>query len=164
MTGTVRYPLSRGRELLVSQEDAHLLERHRWHVRGDGYVARNPARSGGHRRGAKVLLHVEIVRPPAGLLVDHVSGDRLDCRRENLRLATTLENGRNRRAHGGTSRFKGVCWNKASEKWQADIRVSGRKIYLGLHENEEDAARAYDAAARQHFGEFARPNFGEVEL
>ena len=59
----------------------------------------------------------------------------------------------------GKSRFKGVHWFKPLQKWRAQIIVNYRQITLGTFVVEEDAARAYDAAAHKHFGEFARPNF-----
>jgi hypothetical protein len=59
---------------------------------------------------------------------------------------------------GGISRYKGVSRNR--EKWQARIKVDGKQSHLGIFTDEEDAARAYDAAARELFGEFAYLNFG----
>jgi len=96
-------------------------------------------------------------------LIDHRDGDRLNNRRANLRVATNAENLRNtakRFARGSaSSRFKGVHWAKGNQKWCAMIKQAGKARYLGLFGREEDAARAYDAAAREAFGEFACVNF-----
>ena len=97
---------------------------------------------------------------PATEDVDHRDGNGLNNRRTNLRSATDSQNRANsRKPILCTSDFKGVSWHKATKKWQGRIRVNDRKIYLGIFTSELDAARAYDAAALQHFGEFARLNF-----
>lgn len=98
-------------------------------------------------------MHREIVDAPE---VDHRNGDRVDNRRANLRAATHLQNCQNARPKG-QSRFKGV--SRYRERWHARIKVPGRRIDLGSFHDEESAARAYDVAAREHFGEFARLNF-----
>lgn len=92
--------------------------------------------------------------------VDHINGIRTDNRVANLRSATCHENSRNVRSHkDSTSSFVGVSWDKRRQKWRANIMVAGRARSLGYHAQEEDAARAYDAAAREHHGKFANPNF-----
>lgn len=94
--------------------------------------------------------------------VDHINGDGLDNRRSNLRLSDKPTNMRNRGTQkNNTSGFKGVSWSKDKRKWQAAITVNGRSINLGRHPAPEDAARAYDDAAREYFGDFARLNFPE---
>ena len=94
--------------------------------------------------------------------IDHINNDRADNRIENLREATHAQNGRNKSSHkDSTSRYLGVSWNKNANKWQADIRVDGKNYYLGLFVVAEDAARAYDAAAYEHFGIYANLNFPE---
>lgn len=92
--------------------------------------------------------------------IDHINGDRADNRICNLREATTRQNSRNRKA-GGESKFLGVSRSANGKRWRAYIHLAGRTVALGTFDREEDAARAYDAAARKHFGEFARPNFEE---
>lgn len=89
--------------------------------------------------------------------VDHINGIRTDNRFSNLREATNSQNQANaKRPSHNTSGFKGVSFNKASGKWQANIRVNGRQIHLGSHKTPENAHRAYQEAARFHHGEFAR--------
>jgi hypothetical protein len=92
--------------------------------------------------------------------VDHINGDGLDNRRSNLRQATQATNNRNQ-AIGvrNNSGYKGVCWHKRAGKWCAQVSVGGRRIYLGLFVDPTEAARVYDAAAREVHGEFARVNF-----
>lgn len=94
--------------------------------------------------------------------IDHINNIRDDNRIINLREATRSENGGNRKAQeGGTSQYKGVYWNKQSCKWTASIRVNRKPIYLGRYHKEEEAALAYNKAALEYFGEFAKINIIE---
>ncbi len=98
---------------------------------------------------------------------DHKNGDTLDNRRSNLRITDMEGNARNKLSPNQLAgRFKGIYWSRASEKWVAQIRAGekcegGRRkrLNLGHFAEAEDAARAYDAAAWEHFGEFAKLNF-----
>jgi len=99
-------------------------------------------------------MHRAIVKPPRGYVVDHVNGDGLDNRRENLRVCTLSENAQNRTFRNACG-FHGV--RRHGSRWQA--RLLGKS--LGMFESAEDAARAWDAAAKQEFREFARLNFPE---
>ena len=91
---------------------------------------------------------------------DHIDGDGLNNQRSNLRPATAGQNMMNRRKRWrATSRFVGVCWYPRREKWLARIYRDGTKHHLGDFSFEVEAALAYDAAAREMFGEYARPNF-----
>jgi hypothetical protein len=92
------------------------------------------------------------------LRVDHEDHNGLNNQHFNLRKATDSQNGANRRKFVASSTFKGVTWNKKAGKWQAQIKVNGQSTYLGLFSREQDAAAAYDAAARECFGEFAYVN------
>ena len=84
---------------------------------------------------------------------DHINRHPDDDRWENLRPATGQMNARNRKPRGGKSPYKGV--NLCRRKWQA---VCDRE-YLGQFDRQEDAARAYDAAAAENYGKFAYLNF-----
>lgn len=147
----------------VDPEDADLAL-DTWYVNDKGYVIRRTARP----RRLIVRMHRIIMRRVLGRelerweLVDHLNGDRLDNRRANLRLCNNSQNGFNRDvpAHNKTG-YKGVSWNTyrtAPRPFQASITVNRRKIYLGSYATAQEAARAYDAAARQLAGEFARGN------
>lgn len=131
----------------------------RWHITRTGYVAWSKFL----QPRFDVYLHRLVIEAPAERFVDHINGNRLDCRRANLRLCTFQENTRNRRGNtGARSLFKGVFWENDRAKWSARITIDGRSKKLGRFCDEVEAAKAYDAAARLHYGEFARPNFAEV--
>lgn len=149
--------LTRGLVALVDDEDFLRFGAVKWHAHESGpglfYAMRD-------KSGRKVYLHREILAAAPGVAVDHVNGDRLDCRRENLRLCTLSQNqGNRRRNRRGSSRFKGVTWNRRFRRWCAQITFKRRAMKLGQFIREEDAAHAYDLAARTHFGPFARVNF-----
>lgn len=93
--------------------------------------------------------------------VDHINGDGLDNRRSNLREANAAQNAANAGLRSDSvSGFKGVYPNTAGGlPWKAEIRANGKRRYLGIFGDPATAARAYDAAAREAFGEFARLNF-----
>ncbi len=95
--------------------------------------------------------------PPREKWIDHIDGNPANNRIENLRLATNAENGRNRQNLNkrNSSGFTGVFWHIRKQKWSAQIRVSGRCIYLGLFNNKQDAIEARRLAEATHFGEFA---------
>lgn len=91
--------------------------------------------------------------------VDHKNGNTLDNRRTNLRLATRSQNACNAAPYkGGKSKFKGVSWHKSNKGWQACITKNSKRYYLGCYPTEIEAAQAYDSAAIELHGEFARLN------
>lgn len=97
---------------------------------------------------------------PAPAEVDHADGDGLNCRRSNIRAAEHRSNLKNQRLRrDNSSGFKGVSWSKALGRWAAYIRADGRRKFLGAYAAKEEAAMAYDRAARQLHAEFAALNF-----
>lgn len=90
--------------------------------------------------------------------IDHINFFCSDNRWANLRAATPSQNNAWRRSAIGPSKFRGVSWHKAAEKWRAQIKVLGDKKHLGSFKSRTEAAAAYDAAAIEYFGPFARTN------
>jgi len=98
------------------------------------------------------------MRPSIGMDIDHRDHDGLNCRRENMRICTHIQNMQNKRPIKGILRYKGVSWACWARKWRSQIRVNGKKIHNGYFFSEIEAARAYDRAALKYFGEFAYLN------
>lgn len=121
------------------------------------------SRADGTRRlvGAHRVAYTALIGPiPDGMTVDHVCGTPACVRPDHLRLASPAENNRYaRRRADNTSGFRGVSLARTCDKWRAEVHVGGRRTFLGYYRTAEDAARAYDDAARKHHGKFARLNF-----
>lgn len=157
MTRTI--PLTRGRVALVDDADYPAVAAFKWHCLRVGYAARSERKGG---RKHTVYLHRQIMGAEPGVEVDHKNCDKLDCRRANLRYATSTQNKANRARPVGSSAYRGVAWDRARRKWLAGLSVNNRRVHIGRFDSEEDAARAYDSAAIKHYGEFARLNFNSA--
>lgn len=154
-------PLTRGQVAIVDDEDfeqfGHLNWYASWCKETRSFYARRtqPRDANGKRKVS--ILHREILRlDDPKIKGDHKNHDTLDCRRENLRVATHSQNTSHRKgvdAHN-TSGFRGVCWNKKLRKWASKIQKDGIDIFLGYFVNKMDAADAYAAANLHYFGEF----------
>jgi hypothetical protein len=153
----------RGGHALVSVEDYDRLSKFRWrirHVDGRQYVI---AHKPGTDKGS-LQMHRLVVNAQPGQIVDHKDGNGCNNSRENLRVCSTAENIRNQRVHvkqKSHSKFKGV-YRQANGRWRAQIMVQYKKKNLGTFPDEIAAARAYDAAAKNLHGDFARLNFPEA--
>ena len=122
-------------------------------------VCRKPDPNG--KKPKVVCMHREVAHTPDGLFCDHINGRTLDNRKKNLRSATRSQNVWNSKktSRSGYSKYKGVTFRKRSKRWVSMIGVNSRQIFLGSFEDEIRAAKAYDKAAKKHFGEFAKLNF-----
>ena len=145
---------------LVDDEDYDVAMQHTWGVvrSPQGVVyARRQWWEGEHRKAQK--MHNFITGWPC---VDHRDHDGLNNQRQNLRRATDSQNQANQRVRRtGSSEYRGVSWHRRRGDWGSRIRVDGRLIHLGYFTDEIEAARAYDSAARERFGDFACVNFAD---
>ena len=156
--GAVLVPLTQGAFALVDAEDALRVLEYRWFLHSCGYAARARRAADGPGPGA-IFLHRAILDAPAGIEVRRRGGSRLDNRRANLRLATASQSRAGSALRGdNTSGFRGVTWCTRYGTWQAQIQVDGKRQFLGYFAAKDDAARAYDAAAQEAFGEYAQLN------
>jgi len=149
--------LTQGKVTVVDDDDFEILAQYRWFL-SLGYAVRNKPMVNGGKRGL-LKMHRIILNAPAGMEVDHINGDGLDNRRCNLRLATRAQNSVNR----GCTRVnklgvKGVVLDKRRGKYAAWIWANKKPIYLGYFVSLEEAKNAYNNAAMEHHGEFARLN------
>lgn len=156
---TAKITLPCGTVALLDIEDLPLLAGYRWYrfkLKGKNitYVrGRRPGQTSGG-----VFLH-RLVFGDTG--IDHANGDGLDNRRSNLRRATPQANAFNQGKHRGQVQYKGVTLDQRG-RYRARLTMEGRTLLNSSHDTPEAAAQAYDAAARQHFGVFARLNFPKL--
>lgn len=155
-----KYP---GHVAIIDADDWDAIAPYTWRVanyRGTFYAMTSIRQSDG--RVLAVGMHRIICAAPDGSQVDHIDRNPLNNRRANLRVCTAAQNVMNvpYRAHAEI-KYKGVTRRKdrRSGRYRACIRVNDKPIHIGYYDTPEDAARAYDDAARLHFGEFAWINF-----
>jgi hypothetical protein len=159
-------------QTIIDQEDEPLFDQTTWTASDNGsgriYVCRTIWHGKGKKQD-KVYWHTLITNPPSGKIVDHINGNSLDNRKLNLRAVTWKQNSMNRaanRTHKGrptTSPYKGVSWDKRRNRWVSSIGHNYKPIPLGYFRMAEDAARVYDAKAKELFGEFAYQNFPRLD-
>ena len=157
--GTAVLPLSNGGEVIVDASDLHWITKHKWRLSKYGNGYQYAIRT--HPSGQHLFLHKEVVGAGKHQIVDHINRNPLDNRRSNLRLCTLAQNNKNaslRRSN--TSGFRGVYCR--GNYWSAAIESDGRKYNLGTFATAEDAAKAYDEAAKRLHQEFASLNYPEA--
>lgn len=147
--------LSRGKVTKIDLEDFYEVSRHKWQLSGP-----HNGKFYAMKRPSCLKLHRFIMKAQDGVEIDHKSGDGLDNRKSNLRIATHSQNMANRkRPSTNKTGFKGVYFSSSNRKFNATIQVNKRTKWLGKFDDPKKAAMAYDKAARIYFGEFSRTNF-----
>lgn len=155
-------PLTQGQVALVDDEDFDNVSQYRWTAKKRSYddVFYAWSRLGEVGTNNRVFLHAFLMGHRDGLQVDHIDRNGLNCQRHNLRWATVSQNHANKcRLRNNTSGYKGVWFDPNWGRWRAQIYINRTCIRLGGFPTAEAAAKAYDDAAREHFGEFSRVNF-----
>ena len=155
-----KIPLTQGKFALVDDDDFEYLNQWKWHSQ-NGYAVRE-LYIGGGRKNKKVInifMHRVVNRTLEHLNTDHIDGNRLNNRKENLRSCTASQNLYNRgAAKGSASKFKGVVRSKTAKKWVAQARLNGKMHYIGTYKTEKAAAQAYNMYTAKVHGEFALVN------
>jgi len=152
---------AKGEEFRVDAEDAEKVIGIRWCINSNGYVVttvnKRTAALFDKPVGASVRLHRWIMDAPDGMQVDHINHDKSDNRKQNLRICTQAENMCNKASWMGQSHYKGVSYrlDSPNKPWRAICYCQGRKHCLGSYATEEEAAVAYNEAARRYHGAYA---------
>lgn len=161
MTKNVTLPC--GNVVLVDDEDYGFISRVKWRKCLDYAVG--ASHEGHNEKGNKIIgqvfMHKVIMFAGKKIEVDHINGNKLDNRKENLRYATRMQNSHNRRKlnpDNFTSKYKGVSYNKKDKKYTANIRLNYKLIYGGSFDKEIDAAKKYNEMSLQYHGEFGNRN------
>jgi len=148
--------LTRGMVAIVDDDVFAELAQYRWCFDGNYAVRRKKFPDGKSR---KVYLHREIMGSPEGKEIDHKNRNKMDNRRENLRVCTSSQNHFNlTKFPSNKSGYKGVHFSKQNQNWVAQISCEGKVKHLGSFQTAEEASRAYNTAALQLHGEFANTN------
>ena len=152
--------ITRQKIVLVDDEDYDHLNQFKWYLHKNRHVE-YAARG----NNVKIQMHRSIMGLVLGdgKIVDHINGDGLDNRRENLRIVSPSINKYNCRMKStNTSGFRGVAWHKRDQRWRANICVKGKQIHCGQFLDKILAAKAYDKAALKFYGNDAVLNFPTV--
>lgn len=137
-------------EAIVSIDMYHLVENIKWHI-SYGY-----AKTGWGNKSA--FMHRMLFNPPIGLLVDHINGDKLDNRKENIRFCTKSQNAMNSVINWGhtSCKIKGVSFDKKVSKYRSYIKINQKQISGGYFKKEEDAIKSRISLEHKYFKEYSR--------
>lgn len=151
----IRIELTQGKTAIIDDNDFDLVSKYKWYF-NKGYAASSSMFS------KKIYMHRVVANPPVGFQVDHINGNKLDNRKENLRCCTVKQNTQNVRKHkDNTSGYKGVILHKPNNKYTVRIMENGKFAFFGYYSDPIEAAKVYDREAKRIFGEFASLNFEE---
>lgn len=160
---TVLIPITKGYSTLIDDEDYERVSPFLWSanvMRNGVYVQRSIREN---KRRVTVFLHRFILNAPRGVMVDHADGNPLNNTRANIRLCSASQNSANARFVRNETGFRGVQFmnrpNYQSRPYSARLKWQKKYLFLGYFDTAVKAAEAYDAKAKEVFGEFARLNF-----
>ncbi len=141
---------SKGVVFLIDDEDFDRVTPYKWTLHPKGYVFTRAWTQGKYKT---IYMHRLLTQAPPGMQVDHINGNGLDNRKENLRLVTRAQNGQNRKgapSHSATG-VRGVRADKnRPRKYRADLTVNGKRVYLGAFRTLEEAEKAAVEGRKKH--------------
>lgn len=150
--------LTKNKYAIVNDSDFGYLNKFKWKFSVEGYAVTNFAT--GYKKRKSVSMHRLVINPFTEFSVDHIDGNKLNNRIENLRICTHQQNTFNRKKLSNkTSIYKGVGFYKRTGRWQARITFNRKLIHLGMFDDPKEAASAYNIAAKKYFGKFAWKKF-----
>lgn len=139
-----------GEEFFIDYNDYEIICKYTWNQKNNtGYIYAN-------HNNKRIYLHRLLFNlTEKNKYVDHINHNILDNRRKNLRVVSNSQNQMNRdKPKQNTSGIKGVYWHKNKEKWQANIQVDNKLLYLGIFDSKQDAIKARKAAEKKYFNEY----------
>lgn len=138
--------------IIVDNNNYYNLNKFEWNI-SCGYPYR-------YKKGHIWFIHWDVIgKPKKGFVTDHINGNKLDNRLENLRICNTSQNHCNKGLQkNNKSGFKGVCWHKKRKKWRVKVQKDKKIVFSNEFYNKIDAANAYNIAVIKYHGKFARIN------
>ncbi len=155
-----RILLTQGKYALVDDDDFERVNRWKWCASktNQGHIAMRK-HCFEKNKWVTLKMHRFIMNPPRNLQIDHKNHEKLDNRKCNLRICTATQNAANQKPRAGySSKYKGVRWREDEKVWVSEIKINRKRIYIGRFKKQLLAAIAYDAKAKELFGEFAYTN------
>lgn len=151
-------PLTQNKFAIVDDKDFENLNQFKWFFNGKGYAGRSKWIKGGNS-SIQILMHRIILNAPKNQEIDHINGDGLDNRRENLRLCSHAENSKNRKFYkNNTSGVRGVVWDKQMKSWAVQFWFDGKPFPRKLFKNIKNATIYRQSLETVYYKEFRRLN------
>jgi len=135
-------------ETIMDVEDIEKCRPYKWYMSQQGYI-----RTGYGLRLTNIILGVKTNRTT---IIDHINGNPLDNRKQNLQVITQQQNQiKKKMQKNNTSGYKGTYWNKTNNKWVSYIGYNRKRLHLGCFASKEEATAVYNKKAKELFDEFA---------
>jgi hypothetical protein len=149
-----------GEAVLVDDEVFKELKKYKWHKMKGGYAGRRHYFSYHPLSFKDVYMHNVVLNTPEGMEADHINGNGLDNRRNNLRVVTHAENGRNHKVRrDNVSGVSGVWYDKNRKKWVAELMLCQKKVFMQRFVELSDAIKARREVEEKYFGLFTRKEY-----